>query len=331
MDVLILANASSGRGRGRVGAQHVADRLRAGGYRVVVVPVGPGTDNGALADHILRSNAVVAAGGDGTVHHAAAAILAAARAAGSEPAPIYHLPWGNENLFAREFGMDRRTPTLLRALAERTVAKVDVAWIRSGGDNASPARLFLIMAGFGPDASVIHRLDAVRTRAVGHLAYVRPILAELWSPTFPRLRVSIDGRRVVDRAQGMLVVANSRQFATRLDPARRASLRDGVLDAVFMPCRSVARAIRWAYLCRFRAQFGERTLVYEHGREIVVERCDGNPGLACQIDGESVHPAGGPANAFTVSVEPGVLPVLLPYRRRGASGLDATRAVAGDR
>ncbi len=313
MDVLILANAKAGRGRGRVAAQRVADGLRSSGYRVVVVPVGPGTENGSLADHILRSNTVVAAGGDGTVHHAAGAILSAARAGEAEPPPLYHLPWGNENLFAREFGMDRRVRTLAGALARRTIARVDVARIRPGSHAGGAGRLFVIMAGFGPDASVIHRLDAMRGRAVGHLAYLRPMLAELRSPTFPRVRVSIDGRPVVDGRQGMLVIANSRQYAVRLDPARRASVTDGLLDVVFMPCRSVARAIRWAYLCRFRAQFGERSLVYERGREIVVERCDGKPDLPCQIDGESVRVGeAGATNAFTVSVEPGVLPVLMP-------------------
>lgn len=273
-----------------------------------MIAVGPGTDNGALADHILRSNAVVAAGGDGTVHHAAAGILGAARERGVDPPPLYHLGWGNENLFAREFGMARRAGALAAALSERRIGRVDVGWIQGCGGVDRPAapRLFLIMAGFGPDASVIHRLDAVRTRATGHLAYAGPFLAELRRPSFPAARVSVDGRTVVAGEPGMLVVANSRQFALRLDPARSANITDGVLDIVFMPCTTVAGALAWALRCRLGRQTRHPSLVTATGRRVVVESPDGR--LPCQIDGEAMR-APGP---FTITIEPGVLPVLLP-------------------
>ncbi len=316
----MLANPRAGRGKGRIAAQHVADRLRAAGFRVNVVPVGPGVDGSVVAEQVARSNAVVAAGGDGTVHHAAAAILASARTGQGEPPPIYHLPWGNENLFAREFGMDRHAATLVRALRKREIRVVDVAWIRpgirSGGSESSEPvaerrpTLFLIMAGFGPDASVIHRLDASRSRAVGHLAYVRPILAELRAPSFPRVRVVADGREIVDGCVGMLVVANCRQYASRLNPARGATMTDGLLDVVFMPCATVHRALGWAVRCRFGRQGRRPDLVAATGREVHVERCDGSGDLPCQVDGESLR--GGPSSRFAITVEPGVLPVLLP-------------------
>lgn len=311
----MLANAKAGRGRGRVAAQHLADRLRAAGYRVVVLQVGPGTDGAAVAEQIALAQVVVAAGGDGTVLHAAACVLARRDGADGALPAIYHLPWGNENLFAREFAMDRHAATLLGALARRAIARVDVAWIgRAGHEGPSLAaerRPFLIMAGFGPDASVIRRLDAARSRAVGHLAYVRPILAELRAPTFPRVRVTVDGRRVVDDEPGMLIVANCRQYASRLDPARGASVTDGLLDAVFMPCCTVRGALAWAVRCRVRRQSRRSNWVGARGRVVTVERCDSDD-LPCQVDGEALRAAGGATRAFTISVEPGVLPVLTP-------------------
>jgi diacylglycerol kinase family enzyme len=126
------------------------------------------------------------------------------------------------------------------------------------------------------------------------------------------LRVSIDGRRVVDGVQGMLVVANCRQYALRMNPARHAAMTDGLLDVAFMPCRSVSGAAGWAVRCRLGRQASHRDFVSGRGREVHMECCGGGPGLPCQIDGESVRPASGPATAFTVSVDPGVLPVLLP-------------------
>lgn len=311
----MLANAKAGRGRGRVAAQRIADRLRAGGYRVAVLQVGPGMDPPAVAEQIAVARVVVAAGGDGTVMHAAAAMLARRCVAGATMPAIYHLPWGNENLFAREFGMDRHAATLLAALGRRAIARVDVAWIRRSGHGGPPApierRPFLIMAGFGPDASVIRRLDAARSSAIGHLAYVRPILAELRDPTFPRVRVTVDGRRVVDDEPGMLIVANCRRYASRLDPAREASMTDGLLDAVFMPCRTVPGAVGWAVRCRLRRQAAGRGWVSVRGSEVTVERLDRDD-LPCQVDGESVRTAQTPTPSFTISVEAEVLPVLKP-------------------
>ncbi|QKK09344.1 MAG: hypothetical protein HND58_15050 [Planctomycetota bacterium] len=52
---------------------------------------------------------MVAVGGDGTVYHALPQLL-------RSKTPVYHAPAGNENLFAREFGMTANPATLLGAL-----------------------------------------------------------------------------------------------------------------------------------------------------------------------------------------------------------------------
>src|SRR5262245_40247336 len=209
MRVVVLGNTRSGRGQAALTVAELSAALRGDGHEVVELAVGESHER--LAAELAGAGALLLAGGDGTVHKT----LADAIAAG---VPVYHVPCGNENLFAREFGMRRDPETVRRAVAGGRVVRVDIG----AGDEALRARRdefpFLLMCGVGPDAGVIERLTALRTKAIGHMAYVEPVAREVLSPRLPALFVEVDGGRVVDGRHGMLVVANCRQYGFRLDP-----------------------------------------------------------------------------------------------------------------
>ena len=308
MRVVLLANEQAGRGRARRVALRTAEFLAAsavGNHDVDLASVGPGADNASAADRIARAQVVVASGGDGTVLHAARTILALPVGA---PAPaLYHLPCGNENLFAREFGMTRSPGTLARALGANETHRTDAGWISADG---LPPELFLIMASIGPDASVIHRLANRPRLWAGHAAYTGPIYDELRDPRFPALRIQSEQQVISADDRGIFIVANSRQYALRLDPARRARTDDGLLDAVWLPCRTRVRALRWALQCRFGRHLRDGTARYQQAPSVHVESADGRP-LPVQVDGEAFAP-GRDVRSLVVTVAPAVLSVLLP-------------------
>jgi diacylglycerol kinase family enzyme len=143
------------------------------------------------------------------------------------------------------------------------------------------------MCGVGIDASIIRRLTALRTKAIGHLAYIEPVIREAVSPCFPHLTVDIDGKPFIDSRRGMLLVANSRQYALRIDPAADASMSDGLLDVVFFPCRTIGGAMRWMLLSRARA--AGRGALRHRAREITIRSTDDAP---YQLDGDAPSWAG---------------------------------------
>ncbi len=226
---------------------------------------------------------LICVGGDGTVHHA----LRDAMAAGT---PVWLLPQGTENLFAREFGMRGGIDGLVAALRGGRVVEVDVGLTRPVRDGLpGPDRHFAVMASLGPDASVIHRLAAVRRGPISHADYVMPSLAEAFQPALKPMTVEVDGRVVVGALRGLLVVANSRQYAVRIDPAANASVRDGLLDVVFLPADSTPRVLLWALQARLRRLEKDRAAVIARGRRIVVHA----PGVPSQLDGEAHLPDAG--------------------------------------
>jgi diacylglycerol kinase (ATP) len=247
-----------------------------------VTPLAVGESHDQLTSALKDADALVLAGGDGTVHRTA-------QDAATAGVPVYHVPCGNENLFAREFGMTRDPELLISALADRRVVQADIAQ----ADNLLTSRsqaggaVFLLMCGIGIDASIIRRLTALRTRAIGHFAYVEPILREALSPCFPRLTVTVDGEQVIDHRSGMLIIANSRQYALRIDPAAEASMTDGLLDVVFLPCRTIAGAMRWLLISRTRAS--GRGAIRRRAKEITIRSDDDAP---YQLDGDAPSWAG---------------------------------------
>jgi len=315
-----MYNPISGLGRAAAAAAELARVLESSGHQAVTLPsrleptsqwlepvlcgracqdakVGcKGVEGAAPARQVDASaprhpeavDLLVVAGGDGAMRMAAPAACRCGTA-------VYHLPFGTENLFAREFGMDRNPRTLLDAIQRWRIRSVDVG--------VANGRWFLLMASVGFDAEVVHTLAQSRGQSISHLTYVRPILASMraWQP--PVLDVEVDGVRVVSAMPGMVVIANSRQYGWRIDPAARADMSDGLLDVLFMPAGSMINVLAWAARCRLRRQYRHRRLTQVRGRHVIVRS---DRAQHFQLDGDP----------------PGVVHELLP------EGLDAAALAA---
>lgn len=324
MKLVIVFNPISGRGQGPRLAQWLRGCLgeRGDGHEIVLFEVGPAAERldllaslegrpqpGSGDARTAPADGLIIIGGDGTVH-------SCARAAALSGTPLYHFPTGTENLFAREFGMTRDLTTVRAAidnlqqheLAGREMPRIDLA--RCNG------RSFLLMASVGVDANIVHRLCRKRTGRISHLSYAPHILAELARPWSKPLTITVDGQRVVDRVKGMVVVANSRQYAMRVDPARRADMSDGKLDVVFFPAMHWSGSGLWLLRSRFGGHLRSKKLVYKIGENIRIESHGG--AMAYQLDGEApVAASGGDQPATTpmmISVEAAVVPVMVPQQ-----------------
>lgn len=307
MRIVLRYNPLSGKGRAAAIADAAESRLRSAGHEVRRVEFSrddPGALGRALDWDGLSAGAVAIIGGDGTLHHALPDLL-------SRAVPVYHVPLGTENLFARQFDMDRDLDRLAAAASAGRTEAVDV-----GVCNGVP---FALMCSMGPDANIIHRLVRTRRGRISHFSYVAPLLAELRRPGFPRFTVDLDGQRILEGRRGLLVVANSRQYALRIDPAARASMTDGLLDVIFLPCATSARFVRWAVSARLRRHLTDPDAVYATGREVIVLANGGDAdGVCYQIDGEAgprqENEGGGigPVRRLHCVVHPRALRVLMP-------------------
>lgn len=287
--ILIVTNTASGRGTAEKTATSLQRALAAAGHDAHAHPISFTPDHlQAAAD---AAELMVIIGGDGTVH---ACLPAAVHAA----IPVYHAPTGTENLFAREFGMDRSAERLLRAIQRWRIVHADV------GD--ADGRLFVLMVSVGLDASVLHRLAASRNGPIRHISYFPHVLAELARPSFPTLTVQADGLTIVGEQPGLVIVANSRHYAMRLNPARRADIDDGCLDVVFMPMRSRARAIRWMIAAAAGRLLRDPDCV---GTRCTTVRIEADGPALLQMDGEAVEQGTLP---MRITVRPGALKVLSP-------------------
>ncbi len=272
MRVALLHNPSAGRGRGEAKAREIARALGAAGHEVRGGDVR--ADAGGLPGLVNWAEAVVVVGGDGTLHHLLPVLAGCGRG-------VYHAGTGTENLFARELGHRADPRWIVAALAEGCWRDLDVGELRVGGEG----RLFAIMASMGPDASVVHRLDASRTGAISHASYLGPALAELRGPSLPRTTVMVDGREIVRDQPGMLVVGNMRSYALGVNPCASARSDDGLLDAVFIPARSGMGALAGLAACRLRMG-GRLGAVLARGARV---EWTGVGPCPIQADGEAVR------------------------------------------
>ena len=279
MNILLVVNGRSGRGRGNAAATRLSSLLANHIVSRIDTPRHISPDHSWLTPRLASAELCVVVGGDGTLHALLQPLI-------ESKVPVFHAPTGTENLFARQFEsfashIDTIGAKLIEAIASPHVLEVDVG--KCTGIERHD-RAFTIMLSVGPDASVITRLDRVRTGAITHLDYLSPILAECRRPYLPRLTVTVDGSPLCENARGMLLVANSRQYALRADPCPQASMTDGLLDVLFIPARNPLQIAAALVRTRFNAALNAPRA---RGQHIHFSMLDEDLVHCIQADGEA--------------------------------------------
>jgi diacylglycerol kinase family enzyme len=297
--VHLLYNPKAGAGRAEAAARAIVAPLEQAGHEPALGASRLEPSEGWLDPALRDADVLVVIGGDGAMR------LAAASAARTET-PAYHYPLGTENLFSREFAMRATPAALLAAIRAHRVEHADIG--------VANGRLFLLMASVGYDAEVIDDLSARRTGGITHLAYAGPLLRQLarWDPAI--LTVTADGEVLCEDRPGVAIVANSRQYARRIDPARRASMTDQQLDVVVFPTPTRRALVSWLLSCLRGRHLDDPRLVYRTATQIEVR----TPAPRhYQLDGDPPEPPAGTekpdvTNLLRISLWNKRLPVLVP-------------------
>lgn len=299
MRVVVLHNPIAGAGRAVQAADRVSSALTQAGHQPQGVEARPEPANPALTSALGGADALVVLGGDGTVGHAA-------RFAIEADVPLCQFPFGTENLFAREFGMTRDIPRLVRSIEKGRRVAMDVGMVGEA--------LFLMMVSIGFDADVIHDMTQRRTGAISHWSYLGPIARSLrmWAPA--DVGIEVDGNPLEVTGPGLVVVANARQHAFRFDPLPHARRDDGSLHVMHAVVPHRSALVGLSIRCRMRRHLKARGVTVAAGRQV---RLTLRGGDRYQVDGDCGRwPESGDnsdaARVLDLSVRPGVLRVVVP-------------------
>jgi diacylglycerol kinase (ATP) len=288
--VTIFANPVAGRGHGRSKAVQLARDLREAGFEVATKVDSPA----AVADaEISPGSAAVVVGGDGTLRSVAGKYFEKFR----RVPPILPVPMGTANLMGKHLGIswdsDDWTHRVADSLRRGIVRQLDAA--------TANGELFLLVAGVGIDAGIVHELSGIRRGPINYASYLLPAAKTLAAYDYPPLSVWMDGREVFPQEPAVAFVGNVSEYGTGFPLLPHAESNDGLLDLCVIPMRSRGDAIQHF----LRAVVGEHLLgegvVHGRGRKIDIRSPEAIP---VQVDGD-------PAGHTPLHID--LLPIRVPF------------------
>lgn len=278
-EVLIFANPIAGKGKGRILAERIEEELRYEGYAARMF-LGRAEGVGEEELHVPTGvRAVVAIGGDGTLRGVVGRVVQACGEKTPLP-PVVVVPMGTANLMGQHLGIkwDERTVGREVAAAIRRGRVVQLDAARANG------KLFLLMAGVGIDAKVVHELDRLRRGPISMVSYALPAALALKDYRYPAITVEVDGKEVFGGRPGIAMVGNVKEYGTGFEVLPYARPDDGLLDVCAMPCASPTE-LADLFL---HAAAGEHTrlegVVYVKGKRVRVTSGEQVP---VQVDGDA--------------------------------------------
>jgi YegS/Rv2252/BmrU family lipid kinase len=290
--VLIFANPIAGRGKGRA----IAERLRARLVRERLDAQAEFTRADRIPDDDLPANlyAAIAIGGDGTVRGVVRRLF---QRYGERTPPTLVVPMGTANLLGKHLGTrwnDADLPDeVAAAIKHMKTLRLDAALAND--------ELFLLMAGIGLDAKVVHELDRVRSGPIDYTSYALPAALALGFYSYPPLTVTVDGKTICKKLPAFAFIGNVKEYGTGFPVLPDARPDDGLLDVCVLPAANRADAIRHVLRAAAGEHVGSEGVLYTRGKDIKIESPEQVP---VQIDGEA---------AGHTPLHCKLLPVRLPF------------------
>ena len=274
MRVFILYNPVSGRGRACNMAYAIAEQFVNSTCDVEMIATQLGDPRKWLEPKLkVTPDAVIVVGGDGTLRQVASVLV-------GTTIPVYHAGSGTENLFAKSMSANNAPESVVDAVKSGDTSEIDTA--------TANGEFMLLMASVGFDAAVVTDLANNRGSSITYFSYIMPCVRQLlkWNP--PEISIVVDSEKPVSNKKGWAIVANSKQYACGLNPARNANIADGTLDVVFLPLKGRLSLFKWIRLMHRGPHLHHPDVVYETGNKIEVRTTEPAP---WQLDGDGIGDA----------------------------------------
>ena len=208
--------------------------LESNGHTVTVAPTtGPGAAGAIARDHIARgAGLIIAAGGDGTINEVVEGMV-------HSRVPLAILPAGTANVLAMEMKLGSRLERVAERLEECRPHRIPVGRLTCDGGRVQ--RHFMLMAGIGLDAHIVHHVNGAVKARIGKLAYW---LAG-WSLLGKRLEhftVEAGGTR---RECSFALITKVRNYGGDFEIARSVNLLDDEFEVVLLEGRNTLRYVKY--------------------------------------------------------------------------------------
>lgn len=204
---MLIYNPESGRNRNQRPHQlrSIVDALTGLGHQAeLVATTAPGSATLQTRQAVQDgADVVFACGGDGTIHEVIQALVSEAR---ESTAALGIIPLGSANALARHLRLSLDPLTAVMQQINSTPQTVPVGKLQFDGR----VRYFTVMAGAGPDGTLVYKMLATQKSRLGRLAYYLRA-AHLFATThFRAFEVdyteAASGRRTMRRAVSAMTV-----------------------------------------------------------------------------------------------------------------------------
>jgi YegS/Rv2252/BmrU family lipid kinase len=253
----------------------LVEALRKQGIEPTLLPTKCIGDATELAQKCVDdgTEVIIVCGGDGTINEAAQSLV-------GTNTVMAVWPCGTANVLAEELQLPRRPEALAQLIAEGSIRTISVG--RAMKPEANWQRYFLLMAGIGLDASIVHgvNLDLKRRTGIGaYLASGIDYLARL--PVTP-FSLDVNGRHYQST---FAVIANAARYAVWFKLTPGAKMDDDKLHICLFNSHSRLDYLKYAFLSMNGKHISNPGVVYqEAGRA----KANSNEAALVQLDGDVV-------------------------------------------
>jgi diacylglycerol kinase (ATP) len=203
-----------------------------------VYTVRPDSQLETVVDRAIGSDIklIVVAGGDGTIDRVAGAMV-------GHDCTLGIIPTGTRNNLAFNLGITGDIAFSVALLRQGRRLKIDVGRVHCGHSR----HWFLEGAALGLLSDLYPMADDIQH---GDLTRIGELLSTFVSATASRLRVVLDGRRLVDTPAHMMLITNMPFLGPHFQISPNVSFRDGRLDVFTFSDMSKLNMLTYAVLSR---------------------------------------------------------------------------------
>jgi diacylglycerol kinase (ATP) len=269
---------------------------------------GPGSASDIAQRCIKRgADLILAAGGDGTINEVVNGMA-------HSNVPLGILPAGTANVLANELGIGSTMERAAKSLDQCVPERVALGLLSTAAGN--PPRHFLLMAGAGLDALIVHDINSKLKDALGKVAYYVAGFSKVGS-RMAEFTVEADGREFL---VSFALASRVRNYGGDLEIAPTISLLDDEFELVLFEGASSFTFLKYMLGVVVRRHQKMRGVTILRTRKALFSGGTDSE-IHLQVDGEYAGLAPG-----SVEIVPNALTLLVPskFRARRPASVDDT-------